>query len=286
MRINLTPQEVKGLLSNVERVDVEMEEYNIGRSRNSYFNRVDNIYDRFGEEIDELVFLEDGIEILRNNHDYNGESTLDEIFDTINAYDIDDIEGIRDYKENEEEYEEITEVLTLNELRKKYPDIYQNAIELFNGLEDEDMSVSYYDYDALFDCDHIEEEVDESTYGALAYWTIYFEPEYMDVKVASKVGLVPFEFEGTEYLALGGCGMDLSPKLDAYIALCHGWIPEDSKLVGSDPDYFRYVIGDTVGKEIEKKCKLDKKKYVVTFKEGESIKKESLVKDLENKPAN
>lgn len=74
----------------------------------------------------------------------------------------------------------------------------------------------------------------------MAYWTIYFKPAIRDYDLAWNAGLYPFEYDGEFYVALGGCGMDLSPKLDAYQASVSNSIPSDST-VFSDLSYFDYV---------------------------------------------
>ena len=84
---------------------------------------------------------------------------------------------------------------------------------------------------------------------SLTYWLTFYRPAVEDVKVALKVGLVPFYLDGKLYLALGACGMDLSPKLDAYQALTDRTIDPDSTLF-TDPAYFRYVVGDEVYREV------------------------------------
>jgi len=84
---------------------------------------------------------------------------------------------------------------------------------------------------------------------ALGFWTLYYQPEIEDVETAIRVGLVPFYYQERFYLALGGCGMDLSPKLDAYQVLTQGTIDPFSCLF-SDPKYFRWVVGSKVFEEV------------------------------------
>ena len=85
----------------------------------------------------------------------------------------------------------------------------------------------------------------ENLYDALGYWLIYYEPEIVDVSVAIEVGLIPFYVGEHFFLALGGCGMDLSPRLDAYQALTDHTIDPSSKFF-SDAPYFAYVVGHDV----------------------------------------
>ena len=86
----------------------------------------------------------------------------------------------------------------------------------------------------------------------LSYWIVYYEPHREDVNAAIECDLIPFEYDGRFFLALGGCGMDLSPKLDAYQALTDGTIPPESKLF-SDRKYFEYVVGKELTKKVIEK---------------------------------
>jgi hypothetical protein len=105
-----------------------------------------------------------------------------------------------------------------------------------------------------FGIEYPDEEFNEIE--ALAYWTIYFSPDNWDEETAWRVGLFPFEFDDENYLALGGCGMDLSPKLDAYQALVDGTIPSSSRF-RDDCSYAKYVVGEELYNEVMEaiKCK-------------------------------
>lgn len=89
----------------------------------------------------------------------------------------------------------------------------------------------------------------------LSYWCTYYEPRIKNVEAAHKSGLFPFEYEGTFMLALGGCGMDLSPKLDCYQALTDRSIPSNSTIF-RQLDYFDYV-SNLNHEEIFKRCRLN-----------------------------
>lgn len=97
----------------------------------------------------------------------------------------------------------------------------------------------------------------------MAIWEIYFTPvsswDNVDETLAWKAGLYPFTYKGEQYVALGGCGMDLSPKLDAYQVLTRGTLPTDSKAF-SDTMYFDYVAGIKT-EEALKLCELDDPVY-------------------------
>ena len=96
----------------------------------------------------------------------------------------------------------------------------------------------------------------------MAYWTIYFEPRIANYSVAWKCGLMPFKYYDTFMLALGGCRMDLSPRLDAYQALTINSVPENSSLF-RDRSYFKYVVGKEITEEVLRRCKRENMK--ITF---------------------
>lgn len=244
---------------------IEKQIYKVGRDRGSYFNSHSDIYERFSENWEDLTFFVDLYAELRGEFGYNKESKISEIFDAIITYDIDELEGFSELPEDEQD---TVSELTLPELEEKYPALYAVMVEFLNGLSDDDVDVRE-DGETIFDCDYIEEKVESYTYEALAYWTVYFEPDYFDAEVAQKVGLIPFEFGDLQLLALGGCGMDLSPKLDAYVALTTSHIPEDSSFF-RQRDWFDYVAGSAVAEEIDKLCKRERPHYIIEF-DGDDI---------------
>jgi len=103
---------------------------------------------------------------------------------------------------------------------------------------------------------------------AINYWIIYYQPDefYVSsdidrkkaIKIALKCDLIPFYYEGRFLLALAGCGMDLSPKLDAFQVFMSGTIDKDS-LLFRDKGYFENVVGNKLTKEITEilKCSGD-----------------------------
>ena len=105
-----------------------------------------------------------------------------------------------------------------------------------------------FDLDDMTDHERSSEAVDELFWHALSYFTIYFEPLIFDVVMALECGLTPFTYKNINMLALSGCGMDLSPKLDAYQLLVHNSIDKNSKLFSapSANEYFEYVVGKKV----------------------------------------
>jgi hypothetical protein len=88
----------------------------------------------------------------------------------------------------------------------------------------------------------------------LGYWTIYYHPAIEDNDAAVKCNLTPFYFKDKHYLALGGCGMDLTPQLDAYQMLTARNIPADSDAL-HHPEYFANVLGEDLAKEALDSCR-------------------------------
>jgi hypothetical protein len=97
------------------------------------------------------------------------------------------------------------------------------------------------------------EQVTEMFWQALGCWPVYFEPLIFNEAVALECGLTPFIYKGINMLALSGCGMDLSPRLDAYQALTHNTIDQHSRFFSSANEYdkyFEYVVGEGVAKKV------------------------------------
>lgn len=150
------------------------------------------------------------------------------------------------------------EETTLNDLKmflseKVFDQILDKIIE---SISDEDWFSTIEEHlKDWFDIGYPDETFNEME--ALAYWTIYFQPRIEDEDLAWRLGLIPFHFDGEFYLALGGCGMDLSPKLDAYQALTDGTIPSDSRF-RDDHNYAKYVIhGEEIFNEVIEAVKCD-----------------------------
>lgn len=102
---------------------------------------------------------------------------------------------------------------------------------------------------------------------SLAYWTIYYHPAIEDVEAAIRCNLTPFYYKETFYLAIGGCGTDLTPKLDAYQMLTTGSIPEDSHAL-RHPDYFRGVVGPALAEEALANCKRSTSRVIISYDES------------------
>ena len=99
------------------------------------------------------------------------------------------------------------------------------------------------------------QELNEYFWEKLSYWPTYFKPLKFNEEIAYQCDLIPFVYRGYEkdikLLALGGCGMDLSPRLDAYQALTDRTIDPYSKLF-YERNYFEYVMGKYLTDEILK----------------------------------
>ena len=111
--------------------------------------------------------------------------------------------------------------------------------------------------------DELREQVREDFAEAPAYWTTYWRDDRLDADIAHRCRLIAFEFKDTQYLGLGGCGMDLSPRLDAYCALRFGRLPEDSKFF-QQPGYFKAVVGEEVTAEVDQRTRLPQPQVVLT----------------------
>lgn len=145
--------------------------------------------------------------------------------------------NIFDFEENGyiefEQYEELQE-------ENNY---FEDEVEVYiNELEEEDR--------ASRDEDELKLEARDAIVERILNWLIYFEPQKFDKEIAKKCGLVAFTYKDIELLGLGGCGMDLSPKLDAYQALVDGTIDKYSTLF-SQYDYFKDVVGQSVTEEVK-----------------------------------
>ena len=102
----------------------------------------------------------------------------------------------------------------------------------------------------------------------LAYWTIYYQPGIESIETALKSGLTPFYYRNNFYLALGGCGMDLPPKLDVYQMLTSGTIPSDSQVLKpKGKDYFEYVVGKELTRKALENCLRLEPRIIISYNE-------------------
>ena len=102
----------------------------------------------------------------------------------------------------------------------------------------------------------ITKEYIRHNYHERASWMpTVFEPIIFNKKIALECDLIPFTLETEDktlqLLALGGCGMDLSPRLDAYQFLTDNTIDKNS-LYFTDQNYFKNVVGESVTNQIKR----------------------------------
>jgi len=105
-----------------------------------------------------------------------------------------------------------------------------------------------------FDCkdeDELREQVYNSFCEYIGYYSTYFEPIIFKEQIAFECGLTPFTTDRLNLLALSGCGMDFSPRLDAYQVLTANTIDKASCLF-LDIGYFESVMGKSITKQIKK----------------------------------
>ena len=108
--------------------------------------------------------------------------------------------------------------------------------------------------------DEIDERVREDFYQDAFIYNYYRQVEECDYdeEDAYKCKLIPFtiydydENTTTYLLGLGGCGMDLSPKYDAYHFLQTGKMDQNSKYF-RDKNYFKSLVSDEIFNAIEDK---------------------------------
>lgn len=158
--------------------------------------------------------------------------------------------------------------LTLDDLRKLL------TKEEYSAMKDaiwEDIA-NNWDWDeavasGLFNEDSMIEHTD--VIEALAYHVVYFEPRTFDEDVAHECHLVPFlwrppEGEDLDLLALGGCGMDMSPRLDAYQALVDGTLPSNSMLLSEiNRNYCESLIGKATMEKALQAARLERPAIVL-----------------------
>lgn len=114
--------------------------------------------------------------------------------------------------------------------------------------------------------DGAEQEYDELYYN----WGWSPGHSEVDEPLALRLGFSLIKFlagakEDETFMMYGGGGMDLSPKLVAYIALKYGWVdPEHvSKFTGYNIDYLQSVMGETIFNEVIEKLGVTRQVAVV-----------------------
>lgn len=266
----MTIDQVKELLNNKTESSsfrVETQVFNMAScDTDGFYDREENIYDEFSSNIDDLYIDVAYIQRVWESYSIDKDVsllTLHEEYLDVTVLGLScAIDKIIDDLENQENYD-----YTLAMLQQENSDLY-NELEshLYNDMEDSDID-DVMEF-GVFITDESEGVIEETIYNydeALAYWTVYFEPRIYDADIAIRCGLTPFTYKDTEYLALGGCGMDLSPRLQAYMMLTSNWgMPTDCRLL-SDDSYFRSVVGDSITDECIGKYTLDNPKMIISF---------------------
>ena len=129
--------------------------------------------------------------------------------------------------------------------------------EEFQNLEDKKSRLHGRAYELVDDKqrrvnDELEEFEDaEFEYDEIMWNTVWNYGGYIDHEIARRLGFGILEMrDGTEYMFLQGCGMDLSPMHVAYQALKFGYIDSGYVRKFRDVNYFKYVVGEEVFKEV------------------------------------
>jgi len=148
---------------------------------------------------------------------------LDALFDKIDSH-ISDLEARLPENEEDEKYDKI-----------------QGRIEEWENTRDR-IQAEWDDFD---DADYEPDEV---------MWNIVFGYSCINTELAQRLGLAVVDIQGDEFLALTGCGMDLSPLFIAYEALEYGYVSEHyARKLYRETDYCRHVMGEKVFNEVMEK---------------------------------
>lgn len=243
-------------LTNIKgRVDVSDK-----RISDGYYNKIDNIWNSVINEpggIDKVYV--DKMKMVQHQINFEkipGYVTLHTVIDVLEYFyddireDVDHYYNINSEIERENVYDKDME--TIEDENPRLYDLLcvksKDLVEDSQGFYDMVDSRIFEIYGIDYPEDHFNE------FESLGYWTVYFEPRYMDEDLAWQCGLMPFTYHergiyDKELLALGGCGMDLSPKLDAYQAMQSGSVSKDSKFI-RDPEYAKTVVGNKMFKKV------------------------------------
>jgi len=227
------------------------------RTRDDFFNTNEGIFDS-GD------YWEEGVEVDRMKwllHDYEllTDFEIDEVpwlYKDV-AYILDDkIEELIEEGMLVEDFD--LSSLTLDDI-KNSPALGEYYDEVIEWIDyDLKSCLNFFEVESSLKTSFGIQDTDNAfnEIAAMAYWTIYFKPDVEDEDVAWRVGLLPFKFNDTFYLALGGCGMDLSPRLDAYQALVSGTLPRNTRFI-DDQGYAKYVVGEKTYNEVMEAVKCE-----------------------------
>lgn len=219
------------------------------------WNTYNDIWEEMRDNIDNISIDTDSIDLwetLDGQELYEKATINDEILEE--AFDEQTVKKLKSKLDNEDDGVAVKN-LTKNQKEKLSKYLEDNI----DDIEDEVLNELFG-----FDMDEIRTNANDEAFDGLAYWTVYFEPDTYDTEVAQKCRLIPFTYKDKGLLALGGSGMDLSPKLDCYQALTEKSIPNNSVFF-RQRDYFEYVVGKSMTEEVEKKIKRDKPQVNLTF---------------------
>ena len=97
--------------------------------------------------------------------------------------------------------------------------------------------------------DDLKEQISNLFLENIDYYPTYFQPLIFNEEIALECNLTPFTHYELNLLALSGCGMDFSPRLDTYQALTDHTIDERSYLF-LDFNYFEYVVGKNLTQKV------------------------------------
>ncbi len=97
--------------------------------------------------------------------------------------------------------------------------------------------------------DDLKEQISNLFLENIDYYPTYFQPLIFNEEIALECSLTPFTHYELNLLALSGCGMDFSPRLDTYQALTDHTIDERSCLF-LDFNYFEYVVGKNLTQKV------------------------------------
>ena len=128
--------------------------------------------------------------------------------------------------------------------------VFDNENILDDIQYDFDLFAKYHKGDLDYKTqDDLRDQLNTLFWEYLGYWPTYLEPLTFNGEIALECSLTPFTIDKLCLLALSGCGMDFSPRLDAYQALTNNTIDERSYLF-LDFDYFEYVVGKTLTERV------------------------------------
>lgn len=235
--------------SDTLSIQASIEEYRI---RDNFFEKDETIY----HEMDKQYF---------SDVDFPDEVIAQEMKDILTSNITE--EYIKSIEVDPDNLEDITIIFSEEKIREKIKKVKEETGEELTREEaiEELTEEIFQKYN--IDIDEIKTQARDSLIESLCYWSVYFQPpSYYEgcVEEALEVGLIPFYYENAFFIALGGAGMDLSPKLDAYQALIDGTLPSNS-LFFRDRKYFEYIVGKEVTKKVEEKAKLDKPKIHINI---------------------